>query len=1233
MFQSHSDDGDYPDDDDTNFDQASADQSPRDDNEHPDDDDNNDDTATTDKSSFCTRNDLSMDRGSVTRRSSSDLGDQSAAVIGVDLDDMTSETVATSTSINNEDVGTGDMPDGDDQSWWRRYAKRASNNKFDCSLCEYQQSPTMRLKRHISDVHLGFKPFACKYCDFSSIETRYLKIHIRKGHPGLAFDFVQRKYPERDCVVDPNSDVGGGSTAVDRRSASQGSLSTKRAEAVAIGKRHRRGESGLTDTRLARVGFKSFACNYCNFSATETRYVRVHIKKKHPGLAFGFVRRKYSERDCNVVPSSSVRHKSTAVGRRGGSQGALSTERADSNRMGEMHCQSGLTDPDIPRTDTFTEIKKRCEIEQTLKVKPESPLGDPQARNAPQRIKFFKCIYCDFCSEDRLCDVRDHIFVSHLRRNRFSCVHCAFGSMTKDDVAAHCLADHPGKDQRVNEDRDHLRSIKILETHGDVRLVGMLSNDNVPLIELPPNLQDETPELCETRVVKTSGVSRLATCDAGGAKSTVPSTTSMHSRTYVRDNNDVYKCKKCDFSRERRSLVREHVAYVHLGLKRFGCPYCAMEHSLSNSIRNHVKTSHPMERVHYINPMMQKLKLVNSHITTTRRQRGVNATALSDTPKQQRRKKQGNGSGLELRKDVRTGTHVGNRSTTTPDVEPALDDTSGTHEDGKSHSSSSDQPESNILWKCTTCGIRLAVFKAMTDHVLTQHMCLQPYQCAVCDFGACSSELVHTHIQESHQHSRIDIPVVDVVAEKADCLKKKMIRVRVKKAIVPHVETVKKAIVPPAETDSCGTFDYAQLYTIGTNGMSVYRCDLCDHEVKRKYNIMIHRESHDRRLSLFGCSYCAYKVNRRYHMEKHIKKLHTGRAIKYHLIPKRGSVMEHEGANQKTLAQSNCETKVLDSDDRRLSLFGCSYCAYKVNGKFHMEKHIEKKHTGREIKYHLIPKRENGVSMNDEERPMFACLMCGKKNVLRSSVRHHILIAHLKYRPYKCSYCTYSSTCSRSIRDHITSKHAGDPCSIAYNSQKELEAIADANIVQAINTADDVVKTSSESKANDSVKLPEGRPDVVVEKSRQSSTDDANKPRESKDLPTETYICVICKTYTTASKVAMLRHIAIEIDYLPFMCPHCSFSASRQDTVRNHIKTAHPNLMVCVKINKDEAKESRAVELLETSVVGRDSDTFSSGKQLYGECMKCLLQLICGDNISVLPSFCPEWFCHLGDLW
>jgi len=82
----------------------------------------------------------------------------------------------------------------------------------------------------------------------------------------------------------------------------------------------------------------------------------------------------------------------------------------------------------------------------------------------------------------------------------------------------------------------------------------------------------------------------------------------------------------------------------------------------------------------------------------------------------------------------------------------------------------------------------------------------------------------------------------------------------------------------------------------------------------------------------------------------------------------------------------------------------------------------------------------------------------------------------------------------------------------------------------------------------------------------------------------------------------MLRHIAEEIHYSPFVCPHCPFSANRQDTVRNHVKSTHPGLDVSVKFNKDEAKEARALELLEKSVVVRDTNvTGTKIKRTRGE--------------------------------
>ena len=182
--------------------------------------------------------------------------------------------------------------------------------------------------------------------------------------------------------------------------------------------------------------------------------------------------------------------------------------------------------------------------------------------------------------------------------------------------------------------------------------------------------------------------------------------------------------------------------------------------------------------------------------------------------------------------------------------------------------SDSDAPSSGFLWKCSTCGTKLAMLEAMRIHVLTQHMDLQPYQCAVCDFGGGSTDLVEAHIRETHQHSRIHIPVVDVVEEKVDSLKKEMIRVRAKKAQVS------------TDATNSVTFDYTELCTIGKSGESVYVCDLCDQEVESNSEMVSHRLSHAL-LCSYDCGYCDYKSDSKYLVQMHTNNVHGGRSLKY----------------------------------------------------------------------------------------------------------------------------------------------------------------------------------------------------------------------------------------------------------------------------------------------------------------------------------------------------------------
>ena len=1101
----------------------------------------------------------SVESGKVKRHCGSAHRGQPAKVIKVDVDAKTSEPVGVLMSGSNkdEDVETedndenDDRPDEDSQMWWRQHVQTADNQMVCCRLCGYRQVGMSALKRHILAIHLGFTPFACKYCDFSTMEIRKVREHIKKIHPGLAIKVIRRKYM---------SDTG----------------------------------------RERAVGSPMHG-----------------VKVSHTSTDVGGT-------NITQSPLPSIRYRPRPAGIPASEACAFDNISTFTDML--------ITQSAENRTSTPAPLL----LSTALNVKPEPLAIDPSLDVPQHHLTFYKCIYCDFCSEEHLHDIRDHIFVAHLRRNHFMCAHCHFGSMTRDDVIAHCSTDHPDKIQKVNEDKTHSRNISILETHGDVLLVGMMSNDNVPLIELPMNIQEgaATCNEFEAQATAAPGVGQQATNDTMPSRCVKPTarkstsnspSTNPKKRTeglnarpmkkHKKGARVTYTCKSCGFSNIRMDAMEKHVVRIHMRQMRMGCPYCAVKYSCERYVRKHIIVVHPGEKVLHNNAIAQNRKVIRTFITTAPARRpGVSAPAPSAVVESQTqsKKKPGNTdrfnvSGVRQMSQLRTGDRAHSTITIGPAVEDAEDD--GKLTQLRSSAVSEDSPTSGFLWKCTTCGTKLAMLEEMRCHVLIEHMDLQPYQCSVCDFGGRSNDLVAAHIRDTHQHSRIHIPVVDVTAEKCDCLKEKMARVRMKK----------KTPSPPAETvsNSNEKFDYSKLCTTSKHGETVYRCDLCDHEVRSKSTMMHHRRSHSR-FQPFGCSYCAYKSSKRVFLESHIHSVHAGRPLKYHFIEKDGTDSHDEDENHTSAAESNSEKTVLNR--------GVQSTLNKTTPRTPTDPPTAAVTAEGRVKAAcssdiVVPSSEDNVDSDDCQRQMFACVMCGKTMLLRTSVRHHIMLDHLNYRPFKCNYCKYTGTHRRGVRAHIMKCHARKECIIVLRSKKNLETIVETNITQAtdLNDAskppksnkDNVNKSKKSNKDNvnksqksnkDNVnkspednwdhlnKSPEGNKDNV-------NKDPTNKSTESQDVPTESYLCVLCKTFTASWKHGMLRHIAREINYSPFLCPHCSFSTSRQDTVRTHIKSAHPNLEVYVKFNKDDAKEQRALELLEMSVVPHDANMVGSNAE------------------------------------
>ena len=62
---------------------------------------------------------------------------------------------------------------------------------FKCSICNYSASRKQHLDMHITSVHEGKKPFKCSICAGNFNTNAYLKKHIKVVHEGKNASFTQ----------------------------------------------------------------------------------------------------------------------------------------------------------------------------------------------------------------------------------------------------------------------------------------------------------------------------------------------------------------------------------------------------------------------------------------------------------------------------------------------------------------------------------------------------------------------------------------------------------------------------------------------------------------------------------------------------------------------------------------------------------------------------------------------------------------------------------------------------------------------------------------------------------------------------------------------------------------------------------------------------------------------------------------------------------------------------------
>ena len=501
------------------------------------------------------------------------------------------------------------------------------------------------------------------------------------------------------------------------------------------------GASALKRHILAvHLNFSPFACKYCNFATTEIRYVRQHIEKAHLGLACKVIRRKYvgePNREDQSEHAASAAVSAVVVGQVAGAS--------------EIH--------DGNPTPTRTSEDNSASVIDLTNNRSVTSKQKPNAR-------LYKCIYCDFCSKDRfMIDIRDHIFTVHLHRDHFQCDICRFGSMRRDAVVSHSLSTHPGKHVKVTENRTYSRDITVLESHGNVRLVGVMSADRVPLIELPENTEDEQALRNDT-VMNAPTAQRdfvaenPAICTVAKRKITRAEEHSNHTDTALRkkikfdydslcvteeNGETAYLCDLCEHKVRMKLSIINH-RQSHFKFHPLGCGYCEY------------KTSNRFFLVSHCNAVHAGRPLKNRVISRTSACQGKASTC---------------GDGHE----VASIKHEDSVSRSTPyvddldydssDDEPLMPKYKSTMASSK-HGELVTQPmmfhaDGNLdgvnhgddglmpTFKCMMCGKKMLLKSSVERHVMVDHLDYRPYACSFCEYSSINKITVRTHIAKQHR--------------------------------------------------------------------------------------------------------------------------------------------------------------------------------------------------------------------------------------------------------------------------------------------------------------------------------------------------------------------------------------------------------------------------------------------------------------------------------------------------
>nr|CAI5867008.1 unnamed protein product [Callosobruchus analis] len=406
---------------------------------------------------------------------------------------------------------------------------------------------------------------------------------------------------------------------------------------------------------------------------------------------------------------------------------------------------------------------------------------------------------------------------------------------------------------------------------------------------------------------------------------------------------------------------------------------------------------------------------------------------------------------------------------------------------------------SRKVHECTKCS-----FKTVSTNYLKRHMVSHQniahtritHKCIYCNKTLSSKQALDDHIL--NRHPDFIASVSGKVHECTECTYKTVFISQLRGHMAKHPDVAHKYI-----TNRC----------IYCNKTFASTRSLNDHIVKTHPDFIASVKS-----KIHECTQCTYKTT-------------ISKRIREHLIAKHPEIADNHIFSRCIYCNNTftCQRVLDDHIVKRHPDFiasvsrkvhECTKCAFKTVRPSRLKEHIKVKHPDR-----------------DGNR----CIYCNKTFVQKQTLDDHIVkthpdfIASVNSKIYECIQCTYKTTISKDIREHLMSKH---------------HQIADNHIfIRCIYCNDTFV-----SKPSLDDHIVKRHPDFIASVSR------------------KIHECTNC-TFKTIRASRFKEHIKAKHPDIADNCSYCNKTFINKSSLDDHIIKAHPDFIASVSSKIHECTE------------------------------------------------------------